>query len=129
MTADQLLKPCPASGKGVHKWVFYAACTLVEAGIPDDEAEPEIEALMTRDPNPASEIEAALRSARRERGRCSPRWSPLNPAAIAEAVKNGPTLVELVSRSPDPIQFGAQNRSDPRKTSPLTSSTFVQNWP
>ena len=30
---SSILKPCPASGEGVHKWVYYAACTLVEAGL------------------------------------------------------------------------------------------------
>jgi len=110
MTAAQLLKkPCPASGEGVHTWVFYAACRLVEAGWSDEQAEPEIEALMTREPNPASEIRDELRSARGERRRSTPRWAPVNPAAIAEIAKGGPTLVELISRSPEPIQFGVTN--------------------
>jgi hypothetical protein len=112
MTVAQLLKPCPASGEGVHTWVFYAACRLVEAGWLDEQAEPEIEALMTREPNPASEIRDALRSARGERRRSTPRWSVVNPGAIAEIAKSGPTLLELVSRSPEPIQFDAQSRSE-----------------
>ena len=113
MTAAQLLKkPCPASGDGVHTWIFYAACRLIEAGLSNEEAEAEIEALMTREPNPTSEIMDALRSARGDRSRSTPRWSPVNPAAIAEIVKSGPTLLELVSRSPEPIQFGAQSRSE-----------------
>lgn len=106
------LKPCPASGEGVHTWLFHAACRFVEAGWSDEDAEPEIEALMTRDPNPPSEIMDALRSARGERRRSTPRWSPVNPKAIIEAVKNGLTLSELVSRSPEPIQFGAQSRTE-----------------
>jgi hypothetical protein len=97
------LKPCPASGEGVHTWLFHAACRFVEAGWSDEDAEPEIEALMTRDPNPPSEIMDALRPARGERRRSTPRWSPVNPKAIIEAVKNGLTLSELVSRSPEPI--------------------------
>ena len=32
------LKPCPAPDEGVHKWVYYAACTLVEAGYSDEDA-------------------------------------------------------------------------------------------
>jgi hypothetical protein len=112
MTAAQLLKPCPASGGGVHRWVFYAACRLIKAGLSDEQAETEIEALMTRPPDPASEIMDALRSARGERRRSTPRWSPVNPTAIAEIVKNGPTLVELVSRSQEPIQFVPQSRAE-----------------
>ena len=112
MTAAQLLKSCPASGEGVHNWVFYAACTAVEHGMTDKEAETEIGALMTREPNPASEITDALRSARGDRSRSTPRWSPVNPAAIAEIVKNGPTLLELISRSPEPIQFVPQSRAE-----------------
>jgi hypothetical protein len=112
MTATQLLKPCPASGEGVHSWIFYTACTLVEARLSDDQAEAEIEALITREPNPPSEIMDALRSARGERRRSTPRWSPVNPAAIAEIAKDGPTLRELVSRSPEPIQFVPQSRAE-----------------
>jgi hypothetical protein len=112
MMAAQLLKPCPASSEGVHSWLFYAACKLVKAGLSDEQAESEIQALMTRDPNPPSEIIDALRSARGERRRSTSRWSPVNPAAIAEIVKNGPTLVELVSRSPEAIRFGAPSRSE-----------------
>jgi hypothetical protein len=112
MTAAQLLKPCPASGEGVHSWIFYAACRLVEAGLSDDQAEAEIEALMTREPSPPSEVMDALRSARGERKRSTPRWSPVNPPAIAEIAKDGPRLVELISRSPEPIQFVPQSRAE-----------------
>jgi hypothetical protein len=112
MTAAQLLKPCLASGEGVHTWVFYAACRLIEAGFSDRDADAEIEALMTREPSPPSEIMDALRSARGERSRSAPRWSPVNPAAIAEIAKSGPTLVELISRSPEQIQFVPQSRAE-----------------
>src|SRR5258708_151932 len=100
-----LVKPCPAEGEGVHKWVFYAACCAVEAGLTDEQAVEEIEFLMTRGPNPASEIEDALASARGERRRSFPRWSPVNPIAVAAIAKQGPTLRELVARSPKLIQF------------------------
>jgi len=106
------LKPCPAEGDGVHKWVFYAACRAVEAGMSDDEAIELIEPLMTRPPNPPSEIEDALKSARGERRNSSPRWTPPNAAAIAAIAKEGPRLLELVSRSPVPIQFGGQSRTE-----------------
>jgi len=112
MTAAQLLKPCPASGEGVHNWVFYAACRLIEAGLSNEQAEAKIEALMTREPSPPSEIMDALQSARGNRRRSTPRWSPVNLSAIAETVKNGPTLLELVSRSPEPIQFVPQSRTE-----------------
>jgi hypothetical protein len=105
------LKPCPASGEGVHTWLFHAACRFVEAGWSDEDAEPEIEALMTRDPNPQVRSWTHC-DPRGERRRSTPRWSPVNPKAIIEAVKNGPRLSELVSRSPEPIQFGAQSRTE-----------------
>jgi hypothetical protein len=78
----------------------------------DAEVEAEIEALMTRDPNPASEIKDALRYARGDKRSQVPRWSPVNPPAIAEAEKDGPTLLERVSHSPEPIQFGTQSRTE-----------------
>ena len=106
------LKPCPASGEGVHKWICYAACTLVEAGMSDEEAESEIEALMTRDPNPHSEIEDALRFARGERRSYTPRWTPPDVARIAAISKEGPTLVEFISRSSEPIRFGEASKSE-----------------
>ena len=63
------LNPCLAEGEGVHKWIYYAACRLVEAGYSDEDALDIIEEMMTRDPDPGSEIEDALESARRK---CSP---------------------------------------------------------
>ena len=69
MTAAQLLKPCPASGGGVHRWVFYAACRLIKVGLSDEQAETEIEALMTRPPDPASEIMDAHSQSLSEMGR------------------------------------------------------------
>lgn len=106
------VKPCPASGHGVHTWVFHAACCAVEAGIANDEAVEEIKALMTRDPDPPSEVEDALQSARGERRNSAPRWTPPNAARIAAIAKEEPTLFELVSRSPAPIQFGEQSRTE-----------------
>ena len=112
MPAAIPLKPCPASGEGVHKWVCYAACTLVEAGMSDEQAESEIEALMTREPNPHSEIEDALRYARGERHSYTPRWTPPNAEKIAAISKEGPTLIEFVSRSPEPIRFEEASESE-----------------
>jgi hypothetical protein len=112
VAAQLCLKPCPASGGGVHSWIFYAACRVIEAGLSDEQAESQIEALITRESNPPSEIIDALRSARGDHSRSAPRWSPVNPAAIAEIAKSGPTLVELISRSPEPIQFVEQSRTE-----------------
>ena len=65
------LKPCPAPGEGVHTWVYYAACTLVEAGYSDEDAIEIIEEMMTRDPNPPRGIEG--RFSKRARRKGSPR--------------------------------------------------------
>jgi hypothetical protein len=68
--------------------------------------------MMTRDPNPPSEIMDALRSARGERAVHSPRWAPSNVAKIAEIAKQGPTLIALISRSSEPIRFEEPSKSD-----------------
>jgi len=111
LTTISRLKPCPAAGEGVHTWIYYAACRLVDAGWSNEQAEPEIELLMTRDPYPR-EIIDALQSARGERSRPGPRWSLVNRAAISKISSSGPTLVELVSHSPVPIQFVEQSRTE-----------------
>src|SRR5438105_1903350 len=100
------LKSCPAPDEGVHKWVYYAACTLVEAGYSDEDAIDIIEEMMTRDPDPGSEIEDALASARGGKVRRSPRWSAPNLVAIQKTAQEGPTVVDLISKSPQPIKFG-----------------------
>src|SRR5437879_7848028 len=112
-------KPCP--GEDVHLWVYHAACVAVDVGLPDEEAIQEIEQMMTRDPKPG-EIEDALAAARGERRRSAPRWSPANPIVIAEIAKQGPTLRELVARSPQPIQFGGVSRSEE-----ITDALFPEN--
>src|SRR5207248_1921518 len=66
----------------------------------------------TREPNPASEIQDALRYARGERRCSSPRWTSANTARIAEIAKQGPTLTDLICRSPEPIRFGEPSISD-----------------
>jgi hypothetical protein len=106
-----LKKPCPAVGEGVHKWIFYAAATLAEAGLTDEQAEPIIEELCSRD-SKHNEITDALKAARGERSSSTPRWAGVNPATIAEAAKNGPTLSELIDRSPEKIQFGEESQTE-----------------
>lgn len=105
------IKSCPDPGNGVHRWLYYAACCALDAGLTNEEAIEEIELLMSRDPASATEIEDALQSARGER-RPSPRWSPVNQLNVADISNEGPALLELVSRSPFPIQFGEQSRSE-----------------
>ena len=100
------LKPCPPEGEGVHKWIYYAACTLVEAGYSDEDAIEIIEEMMTRDADPGSEIEDALAAARGEKRQRSPRWSPSNLMAVRKIVQDGPTALDLISKSPQPIKFG-----------------------
>ena len=84
-------KPCPRSGElgGVHTWLFHAACCAVEAGMTDEQAIECIESLMTRAPNPASEIEDALRSARRESRSAAIQWPHVNHKQI-EAIAHDP---------------------------------------
>ena len=99
------VKACPDPGDGVHQWFYHAACCAVDAGLPDEEAIVEIEALATRDPN-GSEIEDALISARGGKVRRSPRWSPPNLIAIQKITQKGFTVLDLISKSPKPIRFG-----------------------
>jgi hypothetical protein len=109
---DKRVKPCPDPDTGVHKWVFHAACVAVDVGLPDDEAIAEIEYRMSRSPNPPSEIEDALASARGERRSSSPRWSPPYSTLIAALAAKGPSLAELVSLSPEPIQLGGDSQAE-----------------
>ena len=109
--AVKLLNPCPAAGTGCHAWLFYAAKRLQEAGYDRAQAEPIIEELMSREPNPESEIEDAWDAALGERASSTPRWSEVNPAAIAAAIKDGTTLPELIARSPQPISFDGKSRA------------------
>lgn len=80
------LNECCSSGSGVHRFVFYAACKAVDEGFTDEEAEPLIQAAMTRNPNPASEIQDALRSARREERTPSQNWESRNEEKIKEII-------------------------------------------
>jgi hypothetical protein len=105
------LKQCPPEGEGVHRWLYYAACNLADAGVPSQEAQAIIEGLMTRPPKPASEVEDAVRSAGGER-KPGPRWTPADPHLITEVTKGAPSLCELTSRSPRPIQFGQSSRTE-----------------
>ena len=89
------VKPCPPSGDGVHSWLFHAACCAVEAGLSDDQAAEEIEALMTRLPNPPSEIEDALRAARGERRSPSILWPQVNGEQIEAIAQDDTGVLDL----------------------------------
>lgn len=106
-------KPCPLSGNGVHPWVFHAACEAVEAGMPDEKAVEAIEARMTRPPNPASEIEDALRSARGERRSSAIQWPNVNHEqieAIAQDSRGILTLWKSWRPCPDKESHRGNNR-------------------
>jgi hypothetical protein len=94
-TFSLMIKPCPLSGEGVHSWVFHAACRAVEAGMSDDEAVEEIETLMTRSPNPPSEIQDALRSARGERTSRSVLWPQVNGEQIEAIARDDVGVLDL----------------------------------
>jgi hypothetical protein len=111
MTRDIRLKQCPLEGEGVHRWLYYAACELTDVGVPSEEAEAIIEGLMTRPPKPASEVEDAVRSARGER-KPGARWTPAISHLITEVTAVGPSLCDLISHSPQPIQFGQDSRTE-----------------
>lgn len=97
---DLNIKPCPAPGAGVHSWVFHAACRCVEAGLSGDEGVDLIESLMTREANPPTEIEDALRSARGERGGPRVLWPSVNDEQIEAITQHGPRLLDFWDSSP-----------------------------
>jgi hypothetical protein len=104
------VKPCPEPGAGVHLWVYHAACVAVDAGLPDEDAIPEIEELMAREPN-GSEIEDALAAARGER-RPSPDWPKVNAEQVEAITKYGPSLVDLWKYSPVEMQITNTSRAE-----------------
>jgi hypothetical protein len=106
IAASLNVKPCPANGEGVHSWLFHAACCAVEAGMSDDQAVEEIEALMTRNPNPPSEIEDALRSARGQRSSPNLSWPQVNDEQIEAISQDGMRVLDLWTVSPVPMQVG-----------------------
>lgn len=76
------LKDCPEGGTGVHNWLFYAACRMVEAEVPNEQAVPAIRKLMTREPTPHTEIEDALRSAKNEDREPQSKWPMRNQRLV-----------------------------------------------
>jgi hypothetical protein len=100
------VKPCPASGDGVHSWLFHAACCAVDAGMTNEHAVESIEAMMTRNPNPASEIEDALNSARGERNGSGLLWPPVNDEQIEAIAQDGMRVLDFWEASPFPMRVG-----------------------
>jgi hypothetical protein len=105
------VKPCPPSGDGAHSWLFHAACCAVEAGMTDEQAVEEIEALMTRSSNPSSEIQDALRSARGERTSRSILWPQVNEEQIEAIVQDGMGVLDFWQTSPFEMRAG-ENRAE-----------------
>jgi hypothetical protein len=105
------VKTCPPSGEGVHSWLFHAACCAVEAGLSDEQAVEEIEALMTRSPNPSSEVLDALRSARSERKSPSILWPQVNEEQIEAIVQDGMRALDFWQASPFQMHV-AENRAE-----------------
>ena len=98
------VKPCPASGDGVHSWLFHAACCAVEAGMTNEQAVEAIEPMMTRNPNPSSEIEDALNAARGERSGPSVLWPQINDEQVEAISQNGMRILDFWEASPFPMR-------------------------
>ncbi len=106
------VKTCPRSGDGVHTWLFHAACCAVEAGMSDDQAAEKIEALMTRLPNPPTEIEDALRAARGTRGHPSLVWPLVNDEQVEAIVQDGMRVLDFWQASPFEMHAGENQAED-----------------
>jgi hypothetical protein len=72
----------------------------------DDQAAQEIEALITRSPNPQTEIKDALRAARGERRSPSTLWPQVNEEQIEAITQDGIRVLDLWMASPVPMQIG-----------------------
>lgn len=93
-------KDCPASGAGVHAWLYGAACACVKAGLADEEAAELITQHMTREPSPSNEVESALASARGARSEASPKWPAFDAVKRAGVCKEGGNAARLCALSP-----------------------------
>jgi len=71
------IKPCPAPGDGVPKWVYYAACRAVELGMTDEQAVEIIETMMTRPKSPYAASKLAGEAF------CLACWSSMSVPAIS----------------------------------------------
>ena len=98
--------------KGVHRWLYHAACTIIEeTAIGDKDAAAMLYAATRKARRRVSrrEITVAVADARRKcggnTGKPAPavftkRWPDVDPIAIAAITKNGPALYDLWESSP-----------------------------
>jgi hypothetical protein len=112
ITVSLNLEPCPASGDGVHSWLYYAACRAVEVGMTDEQAVEIIESMMTRPPNPAREVEDALNAARGERSGPSVLWPQANDEQIEAIAHDGMRVVDFWEASPFRMRAGASRAEE-----------------
>lgn len=121
----QLLESCPRPGEGVHTWTFRVLCMLAQHTRYDSElrevARRYIRRYATR-AVPDSEIESQISNARLYASGWSgaspggpkqivstdrsPKWPPADLVAIERIVREGPTLAELIKRSPIYVDHG-----------------------
>lgn len=98
------VKQCPDSGKGVHKWIYYAAASCRRAGISAPRAIALIKEAMTRDPKPSDEVEQAVNAAYSLKSEDSDSngFPDCDMDSVRALVKNGLSLDDLKKRSPVP---------------------------
>jgi hypothetical protein len=96
--SDLCLPECPPSGEGCHRWLYLVINGLVNAGLDDDDIEAWVDHWMSRPAQPG-EVENTLRKIRggglHNRTHYIPRHD-LDPDAIKEATKEGPTSFEEI---------------------------------
>lgn len=104
------IEPCPQSGGGVHAWLMRAAWTCWISGMNAGDAVRELEAGMTRRPDPPNEIESAVRKVFEQdvivgdRSRAwassTPKWPEPNREKIEAVAASGLGLADLWEASP-----------------------------
>lgn len=95
------ISDCPASGAGVHLWIYKAAHECKNQGVPQHEAVRIITQMMTRPPGPPDEVVSSVDkvysgvpSAK------NPRWARVNEELRALVRKMGGGLAALEAASP-----------------------------
>lgn len=98
-----ILPPCPEAGTGAHVWLMSAANRCRNAGLSEEQTVEELAARLTREPNPANEVEQAARKAFSETGgarKITPAWPPVNKRQRQAVISAGLGLAQLVELSP-----------------------------
>jgi hypothetical protein len=94
-------KPCPASGTGVHGWIFYAAKCCFESGIPEAVSVDLIEAALTRPQTPGDEVEKTVEAAYNGRSTGGGmRWPERDLNATTAILEAGRGISALEEKSP-----------------------------